>query len=88
MADSVDSVELDEMLAEIGLQASPLELIAIRCLATVAIDSLATAAARASAARTLLEYAGALGPGKAQKTAENKPLSEMSLAEIDRELAG
>lgn len=69
----------------------PLELqrVALGALAEVAQDANSPSAAKAAAARTLLEYCGAIGrhapepPTKAQA----KPLSEMTLAELDAAIA-
>lgn len=59
--------------------------VATQALLAVAANLDAPAAARAQAARTLLELVGALGPGRVPDTAA-RPVSEMTLAEIDDEI--
>jgi hypothetical protein len=66
-----------------------LQVAALGALQSVALDGDAPAAARAQAARTLLEFVGAIGrhaPEPAAKTA-TKPAAEMSLAELDAAIA-
>lgn len=61
--------------------------IALTALRAVAADSTAPAAARAQAARTLLEAAGAIGRhAKPPGEDERKPLSTLSQAELLAEL--
>lgn len=63
----------------------------VRQAATVALLGVLTmpnapAAAIAQSARTLLELSGALGPGKVP-AGQTKPVSEMTLEEIEAEIA-
>lgn len=62
------------------------ESLARDTLRAVAQDSAAPAAARAQAARTLLELAGRLGP-QAERGTSDRPVSDLSRAEIEAELA-
>jgi hypothetical protein len=58
--------------------------VALSALADVAADPDESGAARASAARTILDYLGVLG-GEGSDTA-TRPVSEMTLAELDAEI--
>ena len=69
-----------------GVIPNGIRRVAEAALLAVAGDPDAPAAARAQAARTLLELAGALGPGRVADTAA-RPVSEMTLAEIDAEIS-
>ncbi len=60
--------------------------LSIRTLRAVCEDAAAPAAARAQAARTLLEATGHLRSGGADE-ARRKDLSEMTAEELDREIA-
>ena len=81
-------LDIDKLLNDLDLSANPLEMMALSALAEVANDQQNQGSSRASAARTLLEYMGKLGAGsKGPETGEKQPISGMSLAEIDRELA-
>lgn len=65
-----------------------LKSIAIEALLSVAQDADAPAAARAAAARTMLETIGAIGRNQdTSKLDAARPLSEMSAAEIGEEIA-
>lgn len=66
-----------------------LKAIAIATLRDVAGDREAPAAARAAAARTLLEMLGEVGRLQEKSTAgtDGKPIIEMSAGELDAELA-
>lgn len=61
---------------------------ALLALQTVCLAADAPSAAKAAAARTLLEYCGAIGrhAPEPQTRAADKPLSEMSLDEIDAQI--
>lgn len=59
--------------------------VAMDALLAVAGDAASPAAARAQAARTLLELVGAIGPGRVSPAA-SRPVSEMTLADIDAEI--
>lgn len=63
-----------------------LRRVAVAALLAVASDATSPAAARAQAARTLLELDGALGPGRVPDTGK-RPVSEMTLADIDAEIS-
>jgi len=58
----------------------------VSALADIARDGTAPAAARAQAARTLLEYSGAIGRN-ADGPKRDKNAGEMSLAELDAAIA-
>ena len=60
--------------------------IAIRALIGVAESSRSSSAARAAAARTLLESQGVIGRLQELGKAQQKPLSEMNAAEIALEI--
>jgi hypothetical protein len=61
--------------------------IAVQTLRSVMADEAAPAAAKAQAARTLLELEGALGKHQAPPTSERQDLSAMSRSELLAELA-
>ena len=61
--------------------------VAIKALVSVAEDPDAAPAARAAAARTLLETIGDLGRLQEVARRAEKPLTELSAAELDAELA-
>ena len=63
------------------------EQIAVETLRSVMLDDAAPAAAKAQAARTLLELEGALGKHQAPPIAERQDLSTMSRQELLEELA-
>ena len=70
------------------LQALPLRELSIEVLRQVAMDSEAPAAARGACARSLAEICGLLGKNaETLQAVEGKGLTEMSLGEIDAELA-
>lgn len=60
---------------------------AVAALRAVAKDKAAPAAARAAAARTLLESIGDIGRLQELARAGEKPLTELSPGEIDQEIA-
>jgi hypothetical protein len=65
-----------------------LKEIAVLTLREVARDEQAPAAARAAAARTLLELLGEIGRlQEARRNASDSPLGEMSAADLEREIA-
>jgi|SRR6185295_16180673 len=65
-----------------------LKSVAIATLRSVASDISAPAAARAAAARTLLELLGEIGRLQVEKRAGSEsPLGEMSAAELEHEIA-
>ena len=66
---------------------SDLEAIALAALRDVASDRKAPAAARAAAARTLLETAGRIGRLQAPGSGTERPLNEMSASEIASEIS-
>ena len=82
--------KIDTLPAGPGLpDTAELQAVALSALKAVAEDTDAPAAAKAAAARTLLEYTGGIGrhaepPPSVSRT---KPLSEMSLAELDAAIA-
>lgn len=59
-----------------------------KTLRAICNDGNAPAAARAQAARTLAEMAGALGRHAKPKDDDGKPVGEMTRAELEAELAG
>lgn len=62
--------------------------IAQKALLGIASDANAPAAARASAARTLLEMEGAIGRNQSpQAPTDDKPLSSLSRADLEAELS-
>lgn len=61
------------------------DTLALQTLKSVCKDKEAPAAARAQAARTLLELSGALRD--ASRTTQSRPIGEWSLAEIDARLS-
>jgi hypothetical protein len=61
--------------------------VATNALLAVAADKGAPAAARAAAARTLLESLGDIGRLQEIARAAERPLNELSLAELDEEIA-
>lgn len=63
------------------------EALAREALRAVAGDSQAPPAARAQAARTLLELVGALGRHAAPPVQDTRPLSDLSAADLRAELA-
>jgi hypothetical protein len=64
-----------------------IEELAVSTLRGVCDDSDAPAAAKGAAARTLLEYAGAIGRfSEGRGDLATKSLSEMSAAELDAEI--
>lgn len=63
-----------------------LKTIAIETLKAVANDVQAPAAARAAAARTLLELLGAIGRLQEPERTRETPVSELSAIELDREI--
>lgn len=70
-------------MSEIDLKALSIEV-----LCGVARDETAPAAARAAAARTILELLGEIGRLQVEKRAGSEsPLGEMSVADLDREIA-
>lgn len=65
-----------------------LKALSLAALQAVAGDATAPAAARAAAARTLLEYLGEIGRlQEARRDARDAPLGEMSASDLDREIA-
>jgi hypothetical protein len=67
---------------------SDLKALSIEVLVGVAQDSTAPAAARAAAARTLLELLGEIGRLQVEKrSGTESPLGELSAADLDREIA-
>jgi hypothetical protein len=69
-------------------QALSLKQIAIETLQGVCEDLLAPAAARAAAARTLLELLGEIGRLQVEKrSGTESPLGELSAVDLDREIA-
>jgi hypothetical protein len=58
--------------------------VALGALAQICADPGESGAAKASAARTILDYLGVLGGAGADT--DTRPVSEMSLAEIDAEI--
>lgn len=64
-----------------------LRRIATQALTDVAADANAPPAARAAAARTLLESIGDIGRLQEMARKAEKPLSELSVAELDAEIA-
>lgn len=63
------------------------ENIAMEALRDVARDRKAPAAARAAAARTLLEASGRIGRLQVSAPTDNRPLNEMSASEIESEIS-
>ena len=63
-----------------------LRAIAIETLQSVCGDVQAPAAARAAAARTLLELIGAIGRLQEPERTRETPVSELSASELDREI--
>ena len=61
--------------------------IAMLALVSVAANAKAPAAARAAAARTLLESLGDIGRLQEVAKRSEKPLNEMTAAEVDSEIA-
>jgi len=61
--------------------------VATKTLLEVSKDQKAPSAARAAAARTLLESLGDIGRLQNRQRASDKPLSEMTSTEIDEEIA-
>lgn len=79
-----DDAELEQILTlPVGSEKrnARIRQVAERALLAVAKDDTAPAAARAQAARTLAEMAGALARTKAAPS--DKPPSEMTMAELD-----
>lgn len=71
-----------------GPSGDNLESIGLEAARAVAADPSAPPAARVQAARTLLEYTGKLGRhAAAPDTSDQKPLSSLSRAELEAELA-
>ena len=68
-------------------ETSDLEREAIEALREVARDKKAPAAARAAAARTLLETAGKIGRLQTVSPTDQRPLDQMSASEIENEIA-
>jgi hypothetical protein len=67
---------------------SDLKALSIEVLQEVARDRAAPAAARAAAARTLLELLGEIGRLQVEKrSGTESPLGELSAADLDREIA-
>jgi len=64
---------------------SDLRRVAVSALVQVADDEASPASARAQAARSILEMIGLLGP-RAVTPRSDKPISEMTAAELDVEL--
>lgn len=64
-----------------------LRRVALVALREVAADKAAPSAARAAAARTILESLGDIGRLQELARATEKPLAEMSLAELDEAIA-
>lgn len=72
----------------VGIVQSQADLdLAKEALRAVLRDGAAPAAARAAAARTMLELNGALGRNAAPPIDVGKPTSELSRAELEAELA-
>ena len=61
--------------------------VATQALLAVADDTKAAPAARAAAARTLLESLGDIGRLQEIARANERPLTELSLSELDAEIA-
>lgn len=66
--------------------ATEFDFVAKQALLDIAQDKTAPAAARATAARSLLEISGILG-GRTAKPSEIKALDEMSRADLEKELS-
>jgi hypothetical protein len=60
---------------------------AIRSLVDVSADKTAPPAARAAAARTILESIGDIGRLQETQRSAEKPLTELTAAELDQEIA-
>lgn len=63
-----------------------LKRVAIETLTLVCADTQAPAAARAAAARTLLELIGSIGRLQVPESGSETPVSELSASELDREI--
>lgn len=70
-----------------ALDAEKLRLDALGALQAVATAADAPPAARAAAARTLLEFCGSIGRHAEPPVSTAKPASEMTLAELDAAIA-
>jgi hypothetical protein len=68
------------------LDSADLEAVAIAALRAVASDRNAPAAARAAAARTLLETCGRIGRLQETAPTDARPLDEMSASELSEEI--
>lgn len=68
-------------------ETTDLERVAIEALRDVASDRKAPAAARAAAARTLLETVGRIGRLQTTAPADQRPLHEMSAADLASEIS-
>ena len=75
-------------MSEINDLNKPLREVAVEVLREVALDKTAPAAARGAAARSIAEICGLLGKlADGAGDIERKGLTELTLAEIDAELA-
>ncbi len=63
------------------------DALARQALRAILADALAPAAARQAAARTILELTGALGRNALPPRDPNRPLTELTLADLEAELA-
>jgi hypothetical protein len=71
----------------VGLDRETLRSIAITALTSVAANPKAASAARAAAARTILETLGDIGRLQELARAAEKPSTELTPQEIDNEIA-
>lgn len=82
-----NSVTSTQTLSEADPQTLDNKALVVQTLRSILTDTTASAAAKASAARTLAEIEGALGRHAAPPASSAKPLTEMTREELEAELA-